>query len=236
MGRLSRFARISLLVLLATILIAIFSVARGETSVEIADDKFLEEVAMVESGGDPNAVSHAGAQGKYQIMPHTAKDPGFGVEPIDNPFNPQKAKRFARDYWNALFEACNMNYECAVLSYNWGIGNYKKWVRNGRPMSMIPDEARGYLAMLGDDAREALKRYRERIQREKKEEQKKNRRIQKLAQLQKNPHIVVGVDGTGVSLQNETDRKRMESYAHSFSVWKGQLLVYRREKVWLQIS
>lgn len=39
-------------------------------------------IEAIESGGDPSAISPAGAAGAMQIMPTTALDPGFGVPPI----------------------------------------------------------------------------------------------------------------------------------------------------------
>ncbi|MDA0230636.1 MAG: lytic transglycosylase domain-containing protein, partial [Proteobacteria bacterium] len=44
-----------------------------------ASDEFINAVIAAESGGDPNAVSEAGAVGLLQILPSTARDPGFGV-------------------------------------------------------------------------------------------------------------------------------------------------------------
>ena len=41
----------------------------------------LSKVARVESANNPNAVSRAGAQGLFQIMPETAKE--LGIDPFD---------------------------------------------------------------------------------------------------------------------------------------------------------
>lgn len=46
------------------------------------DPALVREVIRAESGGDPTAVSPKGATGIMQIMPATARDPGFGVPDI----------------------------------------------------------------------------------------------------------------------------------------------------------
>src|SRR6056300_1085305 len=53
----------------------------------------LDGMLMVESGGNPNAVSEVGASGPYQITKATAQQPGYGVTPIllEDRFNPDKS-------------------------------------------------------------------------------------------------------------------------------------------------
>ena len=67
-------------------------------------EDMLDALMMVESGGNFNAVSPAGAQGPYQIMPNTAAKPGYGVTPIapEDVFDPQKSRVFASQYLKGL--------------------------------------------------------------------------------------------------------------------------------------
>ena len=64
----------------------------------------LDSLMQVESGGNPNAVSPAGARGPYQIMPATAANPGYGVTPISpqDVTDPLKSRQFAEMYLEAL--------------------------------------------------------------------------------------------------------------------------------------
>lgn len=48
----------------------------------VAPASLADRVEMRESGGDPSAVSPKGAGGLMQIMPATARDPGYGVPTI----------------------------------------------------------------------------------------------------------------------------------------------------------
>jgi soluble lytic murein transglycosylase len=47
------------------------------------DDDLANKVEWQESRGNQNAVSPKGAFGVMQLMPETARDPGFGIAPLD---------------------------------------------------------------------------------------------------------------------------------------------------------
>jgi hypothetical protein len=94
-----------------------------------------------ESGGNPFAVSPKGAFGRAQLMPDTARDPGFGVRPFD-PTAPNDNERMGRDYFQAMLDRYNNDPKRALVAYNWGPGNADKW--NGQDSS-LPRETRGYV-------------------------------------------------------------------------------------------
>lgn len=82
-----------------------------------------------ESGGNPNAVSPAGAAGIAQIMPDTARDPGYGVQPLQNwdGQDPRTAPveeqlRFSQDYLAAMKANNGGSDELALAAYNAGPG------------------------------------------------------------------------------------------------------------------
>jgi len=82
-----------------------------------------------ESGGNPNAVSPKGAGGLTQIMPDTARDPGFGVQPLRgwDGRNPATAPveeqlRFGQDYLAAMIDNRGGNVAEGLAAYNAGPG------------------------------------------------------------------------------------------------------------------
>ena len=101
-------------------------------------------VEMVESGGDVNAVSPKGAVGPMQLMPATAKNPGYGITPAQND-SPTENRRVGREYLDAMLNKYQGNLDFALAAYNWGPGNTDQWVKGGGDKSKLPKETRDYL-------------------------------------------------------------------------------------------
>lgn len=100
-------------------------------------------VQAVESGGNPNAVSPAGARGPMQAMPQTLTNPGFGVRPAqDN--SPQEQARVGQDYLSAMMQKYK-NPTLAHIAYNWGPGNTDQWLQSGGDYAKLPPTVSNYL-------------------------------------------------------------------------------------------
>ncbi|GAA0581460.1 transglycosylase SLT domain-containing protein [Halomonas salifodinae] len=104
----------------------------SSVSNEISGMTLLEAIAQVESGGrhrDASGrliTSPLGAQGMYQIIPSTGRDPGYGVMPLQN--NTQaEHERFAQDYLGALAREFESE-ELATIAYNAGPGTLERWL------------------------------------------------------------------------------------------------------------
>ena len=97
----------------------------------------LRSVAIAESSGNPNAVSGAGAQGLFQIMPATGRDLGLRG---NDAFDPMKSAGAAAKYLSQLLKANNGDLSKALASYNWGLGNVQK-----HGMALMPQETRNYV-------------------------------------------------------------------------------------------
>ena len=108
-----------------------------EQGKEIED--LLTALMIAESGGDPTAVSRAGAEGAYQIMPSTAADPGFGVAPMKGSrFDPKASREFAKQYLQAMLDRYDGDTEAALIAYNAGAGNADKFIASGRDYDVLP--------------------------------------------------------------------------------------------------
>lgn len=121
------------------------SLSRGDTSIFDSiiskasrkygvDAGLIKAVIKAESNFNPQAVSHAGAQGLMQLMPATARSLGVG-DSFDPEQNVMAGTRFLKD----LLQRYNGDVDSALAAYNWGPGNVDR-----RP-DRLPRETRDYL-------------------------------------------------------------------------------------------
>jgi len=98
-------------------------IAENAARVGIPVDLFRRLIAQ-ESNFNPNAVSPVGAGGLGQVMPDTARDPGYGVPPLaaENLMDPAENIRFSADYFGAMMDKFEGDVPLALAAYNAGPG------------------------------------------------------------------------------------------------------------------
>lgn len=110
----------------------------------------INKIMMKESGGrrfdkDGNLLtSPKGAQGEMQVMPGTARDPGFGIRPA-RAGDADDLARVGREYFNVMLDKYK-DPKLAAIAYNWGPGNTDKWLMAGADPSKLPRETQKYSA------------------------------------------------------------------------------------------
>jgi hypothetical protein len=75
-----------------------------------------------ESGGDPNAVSPAGAEGEFQFLPGTYTGLGF---PAGTEFDPAEEVRAYEKFMTELLQWAKGDVRQALAAYNAGQGNWQ---------------------------------------------------------------------------------------------------------------
>ena len=126
--------------------------------------QMMKALVFIESGGNPNAVSEAGAIGLTQIKVPTAMQPGNKVENIFEIarkngveysgeteqearrllFIPSLNLQFGEQYLTAMIRRFG-NVNDAVLAYNQGPKTVTNFIKAGRDPSILSQEGRDYL-------------------------------------------------------------------------------------------
>lgn len=119
-------------------------------------EKVFERLIQQESRGKHTdasgklTTSPVGAQGITQVMPKTAKDPGYGVKPIaDN--SEGEYLRFGREYLTAMSKEFNGDMRKALAAYNFGPGSVRKAIMKAAKsgaddwLSHTPAETQNYV-------------------------------------------------------------------------------------------
>lgn len=94
-----------------------------------------------------------GAQGEMQVMPYTAKDPGYGVAPARDK-SPEELARVGRDYLAAMVKEYKGDVPKALAAYNAGPGAVNMAVTRAgaRPggdwLTMLPAETQQYVTAI----------------------------------------------------------------------------------------
>lgn len=125
----------------------------------VAPGTIFERQIQAESGGqhiNPRTgqimTSPKGALGVAQIMPATARNPGYGIAPIteEELRTPEGNRAFGERYKEAMLRVFNGDEEKATASYNAGPGAVQKAVKRaeqqgGDYKDYLPTETKNYL-------------------------------------------------------------------------------------------
>lgn len=101
----------------------------------------LGMVRKLEGSGD-SAISKAGAIGRYQIMPDTAKQYGFDPSRLKDPaYNTTVAGAVLAD----LQKKYGNDTDAILSAYNAGPGRANQFIESGRNVAVLPQETQNYL-------------------------------------------------------------------------------------------
>lgn len=90
--------------------------------------------------------SPAGAMGEMQVMPATARDPGYGVRAWDGK-SPDDLARVGRDYRRAMEREFGGDYAKMWAAYNAGPGRVQDAIKRGGSnwLRYLPQETQNYV-------------------------------------------------------------------------------------------
>lgn len=126
-------------------------------------EELLSMIEQKESGGRRYdkagnlLTSPKGAMGEMQVMPMTARDPGFGIRPAEGN-NPDEFRRVGREYYTKMLEKYG-DPKLAAIAYNMGPGATDKWLMAGADPSRLPDETRKYAQGFAEGGIASIKRF-----------------------------------------------------------------------------
>lgn len=122
---------------------------RGMEPTENGLARLRAQIMEKESGGrrygkDGNLLtSSKGALGEMQVMPATARDPGFGIRPARDG-SPDELRRVGDEYAAVLLNRYR-DPTLAMIAYNMGPGATDKWLASGADPRRLPKETQGYI-------------------------------------------------------------------------------------------
>lgn len=125
----------------------------------------FSKIIKIESGGKHTdksgklLTSSAGAKGITQLMPDTAKNPGYGIVPAKDE-SEQEYLRVGKEYFSALLSEFG-DAEKAAAAYNTGPGNLKKAInraeKTGRDWKeFLPKETKDYITKFSGNTKKVL--------------------------------------------------------------------------------
>lgn len=123
----------------------------------------LANLAIIESGYRPDAVSHAGAAGAWQFMPETGARYGLAQDWWqDERLDPYKATEAAADYLQKLYKDFG-DWPTAIAAYNAGEGKISRAKEGTGSRDFYEVNARNHLldekAKLRDETRQYVPRF-----------------------------------------------------------------------------
>jgi hypothetical protein len=86
------------------------------------DPALVKAIIKAESGYNPRAISHKGAEGLMQLMPQTAEELG-----VEDTFNPEQNIDAGVRYFKQLLDQFNGDTKLALAAYNAGSQNVRQY-------------------------------------------------------------------------------------------------------------